>query len=181
MSSANTSSNNLVITALGSDRSGIVNDLSTLIANHHCNILDSRMTVLGGEFAIIMLVSGNTEGIAEIESQLASEAETLGLTTIIKRTSARTTCTETIAYLAEVIAIDNPGIVSDIAGFFSSRTINIDDLTTGTYAAPHTGTQMFNLSMRVNIPTNQSLSQIKEDFLVFCDDRNLDASIEPMR
>ncbi len=175
------SPNNLVITALGSDRPGIVNDLSSLIANHQCNIVDSRMTVLGGEFAIIMMISGNDSGIKELESQLSAEAEELNLTTIIKRTSGRETCHDTIAYITEVIAIDNPGIVSDIAGFFSTRKINIDDLTTGTYAAPHTGTQMFNLTMRVNIPSSLSVSQLKDDFIQFCDDRNLDASIEPLR
>jgi len=175
------SQNNLVITALGSDRPGIVNDLSTLVASHRCNIQDSRMTVLGGEFAIIMMIAGSDEGIAELEEKLASEAEALNLTTIIKRTMGRETCNNTIAYVTEIIAIDNPGIVSDITGFFSHRKINIDDLTTGTYAAPHTGTQMFNLTMRVNIPSEQSLASLKDEFIQFCDDRNLDAIIEPLR
>ncbi|MFC3150520.1 glycine cleavage system protein R [Litoribrevibacter euphylliae] len=175
------SQTNLVITALGSDRSGIVKDLSSLIANHGANIQDSRMTVLGGEFAIIMMVSGPEENIQELEKKLPSEVEALNLTTIIKRTSGRETCHDTIAYVTEIIAIDNPGIVSDITGFFSNRSINIDDLTTGTYAAPHTGTQMFNLTMRVNIPSSQSIAQLKDDFIQFCDDRNLDAIIEPLR
>lgn len=175
------SQNNLVITALGSDRPGIVNDLSTLVASHRCNIQDSRMTVLGGEFAIIMMIAGSDEGITELEEKLGSEAEALNLTTIIKRTKGRETCNDTIAYVTEIIAIDNPGIVSDITGFFSHRKINIDDLTTGTYAAPHTGTQMFNLTMRVNIPSEQSLASLKDDFIQFCDDRNLDAIIEPLR
>ncbi|GLQ31232.1 glycine cleavage system protein R [Litoribrevibacter albus] len=173
--------NNLVITALGSDRSGIVKDLSTLIANHGANIQDSRMTVLGGEFAIIMMVSGSDDSIQELENKLPSEADALQLTTIIKRTTGRETCHDTIAYVTEIIAIDNPGIVSDITGFFSTRNINIDDLSTGTYAAPHTGTQMFNLAMRVNIPSSQSIAQLKDEFIQFCDDRNLDAIIEPLR
>lgn len=173
--------NNLVITALGSDRSGIVKDLSTLIANHGANIQDSRMTVLGGEFAIIMMISGSEDCIQELAKQLPTEAEALQLTTIIKRTSGRETCHDTIAYVTEIIAIDNPGIVSDITGFFSTRNINIDDLSTGTYAAPHTGTKMFNLTMRVNIPSSQSIAHLKDEFIQFCDDRNLDAIIEPLR
>jgi glycine cleavage system transcriptional repressor len=173
--------NNLVITALGSDRAGIVKDLSTLIANHGANIQDSRMTVLGGEFAIIMLVSGDEDNIVELENKLGQEAEALNLTTIIKRTGGRETCHDTIAYVTEIIAMDNPGIVSEITGFFSTRHINIDDLSTGTYAAPHTGTRMFNLTMRVNIPSGQSIAKLKDEFIQFCDDRNLDAIIEPLR
>ncbi|HDJ86419.1 MAG TPA: glycine cleavage system protein R, partial [Chromatiales bacterium] len=41
--------NLLVVSALGQDRPGIVNELSLAILNCGCNIEDSRMTVLGGE------------------------------------------------------------------------------------------------------------------------------------
>lgn len=51
--------NLLVVSALGQDRPGIVNELSLAILNCGCNIEDSRMTVLGGEFTVILLVSGN--------------------------------------------------------------------------------------------------------------------------
>ncbi|MBT5654613.1 MAG: hypothetical protein HOI80_03820, partial [Alphaproteobacteria bacterium] len=40
----------------------------------------------------------------------------------------------------EVIALDHPGIVRKLAEYFDERQINIEDLDTGTYAAPHTGT-----------------------------------------
>ena len=54
----------LVISALGDDRPGIVNDLSTVILEYGCNIADSRMSVLGGEFALILLVAGNWDSSA---------------------------------------------------------------------------------------------------------------------
>ncbi|HDO34642.1 MAG TPA: glycine cleavage system protein R, partial [Chromatiales bacterium] len=57
--------NLLVVSALGQDRPGIVNELSLAILNCGCNIEDSRMTVLGGEFAVILLVSGNWSTIAK--------------------------------------------------------------------------------------------------------------------
>ena len=47
----------IVISALGSDRPGIVESLTGEILAHNGNILDSRMTVLGGEFAVLMLVN----------------------------------------------------------------------------------------------------------------------------
>ena len=45
--------NYIAISAVGQDRPGIVNELSRAILEYGCNIVDSRMTVLGGEFAII--------------------------------------------------------------------------------------------------------------------------------
>jgi glycine cleavage system transcriptional repressor len=83
--------------------------------------------------------------------------------------------------LVEVIAMDHPGIVHEVASFFSDRQINIEDMETDTYIAPHTCTPMFTLSMTVSIPSSLSLSQLREDFYDFCDSQNLDATIEPVR
>ena len=59
--------NHLVISALGKDRPGIINDLSKEIYNLGLNITDSRMTVLGGEFAILLLVDGQWNQLAMLE------------------------------------------------------------------------------------------------------------------
>ena len=53
----------LVISAIGQDRPGIVDEVSAFILSHQCNVEDSRMAVLGGDFALIMLVSGPETGV----------------------------------------------------------------------------------------------------------------------
>ena len=52
---------------------------------------------------------------------------------------------------------------------------------TDTYNAAHTGTQMFAANLIITIKPEQSLSQLREEFLLFCDDLNLDATIEPFK
>ncbi len=172
--------NHLVISAIGSDRPGIVNEMAKSCADNNCNIIDSRMTVLGGEFAVIMMVSGSWNDIAKLENIIPTLAKSLDLTTIIKHTQPRQP-KAAICYTVNVVALDNPGIVQEIANFFSKQNINIDDLQTGTYSAPHTGTQMFNLNMAITIPSDTHLATLREEFMVFCDDLNLDAAIEPTR
>lgn len=171
----------IVISALGSDKPGIVESLSRAVLDHQGNILDSRMTVLGGEFAVLMLVAGSDETLASLEQDRASLEERLDLVITLKRTQARDAKRQSLPYRAEVVALDHPGIVHDIATFFSSRGINIDDLSTGTYAAPHTGTSMFSLHMTLSVPGEESVSRLKEAFLDFCDERNLDGSMSPHR
>ncbi len=78
-------------------------------------------------------------------------------------------------------ALDNPGIVHEISNFFASQGINIEAMETSTYAAPHTGSPMFALSMTVNIPARVHVASLRENFMLFCDDRNLDAIIEPFK
>jgi len=172
--------NHLVLSSIGTDKPGIVNELAKACAEHDCNIVDSRMTVLGGEFAVIMMISGHWNSVAKLEAAIPALSDTLGLTTTLKHTQARQAAAA-FSYTVNVVALDNPGIVHEIAQFFSSQNINIDDLSTGTYSAPHTGTQMFNLNMLIRIPADTHIASLREEFMDFCDDRNLDAVIEPQR
>lgn len=171
----------LVISALGTDKPGIINALSKQAVAHHCNILDTRMTVLGGEFALMMMVSGSAEAISELEPALSRSADELELTVMLKRTSPKASQSRNLPYAVTVVALDNPGIVQEIAGFFSEKAINIEEMHTGTYAAAHTGTPMFSLDMTVNIPSGLSIAKLKDEFVNFCDDKNLDATIEAFR
>ncbi|MFV1872203.1 MAG: glycine cleavage system protein R [Oleiphilus sp.] len=180
MTHSDSASNFLVISTIGTDQPGIVNKLAKACSSNKCNIIDSRMTVLGGEFAVIMMVSGSWDAVAKLEKSLPSLSEELNLTTTIKHTRQRNS-SPSLAYAVSVVALDNPGIVHELAQFFSSQNINIDDLQTGTYSAPHTGTQMFNLSMNIRIPSDTHIATLRDDFMDFCDELNLDAVIEPLR
>jgi len=171
----------LVISAIGEDKPGIINALSQAATECGCNILDTRMTVLGGEFALLMMLSGQSQNIEAVSSTLPPVADKFSLTTILKRTQPRTPKQPSRPYRVEVVALDHPGIVREIAGFFSNRDINIEEMETGAYAAAHTGTPMFSLEMTVNIPANAAIAGLKDAFIAFCDERNLDATIEPRR
>jgi len=171
----------LVISALGADRPGIVDKLSQAILDNGCSIADSRMTVLGGEFAIILLISGQWNTLAKLEQMLPTLAQQLKLTITPKRTDQHQAEQSLLSYMVEVIAIDHPGIVHHLANFFSTRGINIQELNTTSYAAAHTGTPMFSLHMTVNVPAETHIATLREEFLDFCEGRNLDAVIEPLK
>ena len=84
-------------------------------------------------------------------------------------------------YQVTVVAMDHPGIVRNVTQFFSGRDINIEELETETYAAAHTGTTMFSLAMTVSLPSNLTIGELREEFLDFCDELNLDAALNPIR
>jgi glycine cleavage system transcriptional repressor len=173
--------NYLVISALGKDRPGIVNKLSEAILEDGCNITDSRMTVLGGEFAIMLMVEGNWNTLGKLEEVIPGLGKSLGLTIISERTEEKRADTGLLPYAVEVVAMDHPGIVHNLAGFFSQRNINIEDMVTSTYAAAHTGTPMFSVNMSVGIPSETHIASLREEFMEFCDALNLDAVLEPIK
>jgi glycine cleavage system transcriptional repressor len=173
--------NYLAIAALGKDHPGLVNGLSQAILDCGCSIQDSRMTVLGGEFALIMLVSGNWSSVAKIEDMLPRLEKKLDLAISSRRTAPRGGGSNVMPYAVEVVSMDHPGIVRDVANFFSTRGINIEDLYTSTYQAPHTGTPMFSLHMTVAIPGEVSIAGLRGEFMDFCDALNLDAMLAPAK
>jgi len=171
----------LVLSAIGKDRPGIVNAISKAVFDCGCNIEDSRMTVLGGEFALMLLVSGSWSAIAKLESQATSFEKKLNLTVVSRQTEPRGNKDKMVPYHVDVVSMDHPGIVHDIAQFFSVRDINIEDLSTWTYAAAHTGTPMFALNITIAVPAGLNIGQLRDEFTRFCDELNLDATMEPAR
>jgi glycine cleavage system transcriptional repressor len=173
--------NYLVLSALGKDQPGIVDALSHAIFDLQCNITDSRMTVLGGDFAILMLIEGPWNQLARLEGQVEDLQQSLGLTIITERTHGRNRRDDLVPYRVEVVALDHPGIVHHLANFFSRRGINIEDMSTTCYAAPHTGTPMFAVHMDVGVPVQVQIAQLRDEFMDFCDSLNLDAVLEPLK
>jgi glycine cleavage system transcriptional repressor len=171
----------LVISAVGRDRPGLIDELARAILDCGCNIGDSRMAVLGSELAIMMVLSGQWNAIAKLENMLPKLEESLGIKVISKRSEPRTGTENLIPYGVEVVSIDHPGIVYEVTNFFSRRGINVEDLYTSSYPAPHTGAAMFALHMTIGIPADTAIASVRGDFMDFCDDLNLDAMLAPVK
>ncbi|MGE4616055.1 MAG: glycine cleavage system protein R [Gammaproteobacteria bacterium] len=173
--------NFVAISAIGANRPGLIEPLVKTISECGCNIVESRMSVLGDRIAIMMLLSGTWDAIAKIENLLARLESDLEITLVSQRAKTREPEHDLMPYAVEVVAVDQSGIVHQIAQFFSRRRINIEDLYSGNYAAAHTGTPMFSLHMTVSIPTDISIAALRNEFMDFCDQLNLDAIMEPVK
>ena len=171
----------LVIAALGADKTGLIDEFSRCILQSGCSISDSRMAVLGGDFALLLQVAGNWNNIAKLENQIALLEERLALTVIARRTVPKQGSKDLLPYGVDVVALDQPGIVHNLANFFAKRQINIQEMITSSYAAAHTGTPMFSVHLTVDIPANQQIALLRDEFMDFCDQLNLDAVIEPIK
>ena len=107
--------------------------------------------------------------------------ENLDIKVISKRSEPRIGTENLIPYGVEVVSIDHPGIVYEVTNFFSRRGINVEDLYTSRYPAPHTGASMFALHMTIGIPADSAIASVRGDFMDFCDDLNLDAMMAPVK
>src|ERR1700693_5929137 len=111
----------LAVSAIGSDRTGMVHELTRVISESGGNISESRMASLGNEVALLLLVSGNWHALAKLETELKRLADTSSLSIHLKRTEPRPARTDMLPYSIDVVCLDQTGIVSVLSGFFSSR------------------------------------------------------------
>lgn len=168
----------LVITAIGEDRPGIVNELTEVLHNASLNIEDSRMSLLGGEFAIILLVSGTKTSIDAIIQQKDDLQRKLNLSLLIKPTTSQATQNDTNSYEINVEGMDNPGIVHKLTRYLSQHGINIVNMQTISSHAPHTGSPVFTVNMRVDIPSSKDLTQLETEFGKLCDELSMDVEFK---
>jgi glycine cleavage system transcriptional repressor len=171
----------LAVSAIGADRAGLVHEFTRAIADCGGSISESRMLALGAEFGLQLLVAGNWHAIAKLEAELARLGETAGLVVHLRRTEARPRRDDHLPYSIDVVCVDQPGIVAGLTGFFTSRSIDIGEVATRSYIAGQTGAAMFSVQMSVNVPSRIHVSQLREDFMDYCDTLNLDAILEPVK
>lgn len=171
----------IVISAVGGEPTTVVNDLARVVLECGGNIKESRMAALGSEFGILLLVAGNWHTISRLERGLAKFGANQNITMQFKRTEPRSLGKELLPYAVDVVGLDRPGMVHSLSGFFTSRKVEIGEVSTRSYTASHTGAGMFSVQMFVNIPSSVHIAGLREEFMEFCDQLNVDAIMEPVK
>ena len=169
----------VVFTAVGPDRPGLVNEISSLIRTAGANLEDSRMAVLGGEFAIILLISGSPEAVERVKQIGARVESDLKLRCILKETSRVAAPSDYLPYRIQVSGADRPGIVQAIASILASRGINVASLESRLTYAPESGTPMFVLEADLHVPSKIVLSELRSQLAATCEEDNLDFALDP--
>ena len=131
------------VTIIGKDRPGIVADTAQVLYALGCNVEDSSCTMLGGEFAMILIVSHEKPfSKKRLEAEFAAKNAGNGLSAFI-----RSLKDDEVSYreplgelcLVTVYGSDKPGIVYRITRELAERGVNITDLNTkliGSQAEP---------------------------------------------
>lgn len=167
-----------VVTAIGSDRPGLVSRISSAIREAGANIEDSRMAVLGGEFALMVLLSGSAEVLKKADQQVNETAEQLELSVVFKDTSGHKQATGQLHYRLQVTGLDQPGIVHGVCSVLALHNINVAALDTDVVHAPLTGTPTFLLNAEIEVPPNVSMSKLRASLGETCDQLQVDFTLE---
>jgi glycine cleavage system transcriptional repressor len=169
--------NHLILTAVGPDQVGLVEKISEFIARHSSNIEDSKMAVFCGEFALIILISGEGGNLHKIANHYRELEIETGLAIAIKTPTSRKPAESFLPYTLTASCMDHPGIVYQLSGILSSLGINIESMETKTYAAPVSGTPIFRLEANISIPTRININSLRERFAAIQKEENIDIEL----
>lgn len=170
----------LIITAIGRDRPGIVDRISGAVFRAGCNLEDSRMAILGGEFALMALASGPPERLRELESGVGAIGAELALTTVFKPTridESRADLKDRIPYRVTAVALDHPGIVHRLSHLLAEHDVNVADLETRLTHAPISGAPMFSLALLAQVPADLPVSRLRDALGALADAENIDIDL----
>lgn len=147
-----------ILSAIGRDRPGLVADLAGLVLECDANLEDSRMTILGTDFAVILLCSA---GGSDAGDRLNVGAKRLerdhGLTILVRQLEEgprpAVPAPGTSLYRVEAAGEDRAGIVAAICGVLASHRVNITELTSHSQPGPG-GAPQYLLTIHAEVPAD---------------------------
>jgi glycine cleavage system transcriptional repressor len=172
----------LVLSGLGPDRPGLVAEITAYLTERGANVEDSRMAVLGGEFGVLVLVSGEPGEIEAVERDRAALSEKTGLELLLRRTKSPEDHrpAASVPCLVTAEALDHEGIVRAVSRALHGAGVNIISLETSAYPAPDTGSPLFRLEARVDLPPEVTVSTLRKAMDVVAEEENLDIEVRSL-
>lgn len=168
----------LVVTAVGPDRPGLVKEFAGHIRKLGGNIEDTRMSKLGGEFAVLVLVTGDAAALSELKATSTQLESALGVTCFFHDTSTVASSSDTSLFIFHASGLDHPGIVESITDVLAARSINVTSFTSWIENAPLTGTPVFVIEAELDVPKEANHQELKSSLAEVCARENLEFSLE---
>ena len=172
---------NFVVTVTGPDRIGIVERVTGLLLKDGGNVETSRMARLGGEFAILMLVSIPEDRIAGLDADLvALTADGYKVTTKATDQKLAGGRTDWRPYQIDVEGADHEGIIHEVARYLSGRGINIESVDSETNPAPVSGSPLFSMTAQIVAPPSLAGTGWEAGLQEIADRMNLEVRVSHM-
>lgn len=174
-------STNVVLTGVGRDRVGIVAELSQVLYDLGCNLLDSSMTLLRGQFAVILMAQlPDTHSLADLRKRLDQVEGSLGMNVFIRELSDEELADqheEDQPFIVSVYGADRPGIVAGITKELARIGANITDVATKKTSSARS---IFMMVLEVTAPPALTESKLRAELEEISNQLQVDISIQSL-
>lgn len=173
-----------ILTAMGKDQPGIVANVTKLLFELGCNLDDSAMTRLAGEFAIMVIFSVPASLSDErLRRATLPMAKRFKLVVQLKPLTLAETKPRTPAasYVISIYGADRPGIVYHVSALLAKERINITDVSTHRTGGTRRGARsLYLLLLEVELPPRLSIGRLTTRLQELAKHSGYQVSIRPV-
>ena len=164
----------LVMTIISPDRTGLVESVARVVAEHGGNWLESRMCRLGGEFAGILRVEIPSE---KKNALLDALKKISGLNVVVQPGEPVALSIAGRQTKLELVGSDRPGIVREITSALARANVNVEEFFSEVVSAPMSGETLFKATARLQLPDRCDVAALKKDLEKIAADLFVDVSL----
>jgi glycine cleavage system transcriptional repressor len=167
----------LTVTAVGTDRPGIVAGMTDALLEVGANLQDCRAALLRGSFAMVMAIQIPDDVTDDrLRTVLNGPAEQLGLRVWVGDTPgpAGHLVPEARRCIVSVYGADHPGIVSAITRVLAERGVNIVDLSSRSVGDP----PVYVLGIDAELPDGMDVARLSELLAPVAAEQDVNVSVE---
>lgn len=167
----------LVVTAIGPDRPGIVNEISDVAQRFGANWAGSRMANLAGQFAGMVHFEVPGEKADALSAALLA-LESAGLRVVIARGPAGACAQPRRRVRLELVGHDRPGIVRELSGSLARRGVSIEELETHVASAAMSGEHLFKVKALLAVPSHLPNAELRRALEALANEMMVDVEME---
>jgi glycine cleavage system transcriptional repressor len=171
----------LAITVLGNKSAEFIVEALSAVSVCHCKVLELRTASLQQITSLFMIMDGNWNHIAKLEVMLEAIAKRLLIQISFLRPETGIIPQEGVPYMLETISMDKKDMLFAVTSFLLERGILIEEITASRHQAAFFNNTVFSSKFILLVPDNVRILSLREEFLDFCDNLNIDAILEPIK
>jgi glycine cleavage system regulatory protein len=166
----------LVVTVVGPDRPGIVNQLSEVAQRLGANWAASRMANLAGQFAGMVHFEVPDERAEALAKALgALESPVLHVVIAQSRSGGEAPARRQVRL--ELMGHDRPGIVRELSGSLAERGVSIEELETQVSSAAMAGGNLFKVKALLAVPASLPDAELRRGLEALANEMMVDVEL----
>ncbi len=167
-----------IITFIGDDRPGLVEELAAVISEHGGNWRESRLQQLAGKFAGLVSVTLPADRDTELRNAMKALAP--------KGLSVKVTALEAMGEQAAtgknvrlaIVGPDRPGIVREISAALAQQHINVVDMHSDVGSAPMSAEAIFTANVEAEVSADTDLDELRDALDEIENQMHVDVSLD---
>lgn len=152
----------LACSLMGPHHPDLVDLVHRALGDARANVEDSRMTVLGAEFAMLVLFTVESRRLPQLDADLADLCRRFSLERLMRETSRPAARQPGTRLHVELSGVDHEGIVRALTRHLGEEGLQVEDLEARVMPASGAQLPRVVVTLELQVPPGASLEEVEE-------------------